>query len=196
MAQQGDGSALLELWGSVRGYCRRHAQRWSGRGADREDLTQATFLALYEAVRRFDPARGTFIAVFAFALRGAFRTAVYGGRSKRQQLDPIHAALSLDAPLGDDEDGGELADFIEDEKAAAAFEQVENKGVAEAVRNALEALTEAERRVLYLLYWDNLTQAEAAQELDMTEKSLKCIEASALRHLRHPTISKTLSSFL
>lgn len=196
-AKSGDTDALLSLWIQVQGFVIRQAQRWSGRGADKEDLRQAAFLALYEAVSRFDPCIGSFLAVYKYCLKSAFTTAICGGRSVRTLNDPLLSALSLDAPASSDtEESDPLGNLLPDESAGAAFDEIERRELVEAVRNALSVLDDEERQVVRLRFWNTLTQADAAQKMDLTEIDLKRIEASALRRLRQPQISKTLRTFL
>ena len=196
MAQSGDAAALLQLWFSVERYARKKARRYAGHGADADDLQQSAFLALVRAVQDFTPERGSFIGIYDFALRNEFIRAIYGGRGERIRNDPLHTAASLDEPAGDDEDSNALLDFVIDEYAAAAFEAPEREELSQAIKTALNALDDAERRVINLRFWHRLTQSEAAQRLNLSDKELRRIEAQALRKLRHPSISKSLKAFL
>ncbi len=110
--------------------------------------------------------------------------------------DPLPSALSLDASFDDDEDGGSFAEFIPDEAAECAFDAVEKLEQTAAIKAALDALDDAERQIIYLRYWRVLTQPETAQTLKIGVAEAKRLELSALRKLRHPSISRTLKSFL
>lgn len=195
-AQSGNAAALLQLWFSVERYARKKARSYAGHGADADDLQQSAFLALVRAVQVFSPERGSFIGLYSLALKSEFCRAIYGGRGERIRNDPVFSALSLDVRLGDEEDGSALSDFVIDEYAAAAFEAPEREELSQAIKTALNALDDAERQVINLRFWSCLTQSEAAQRLNMSDKELRRIEAQAFRKLRHPSISKNLREFL
>lgn len=195
-ARAGDPDALLRLWHQVRRFATWKARGYIRRGANPDDMEQAAFEALLLAVQGFDTDKGVFIGFYGFALRSAFRTAIYGGRTEKHQRDPIHTAISLDAPAGDDEDNDPLSDLIPDEMSEVAFCDVELDELSSAIRNALDALPERERQVILLHYWNGLTQAQAAQALSLSETEARRLEKSALRKLRRPCISKQLRSFL
>ena len=197
LAQSGDATALLNLWSQVKGFAAWMAKRWSGHLAGNDDLMQAAFTALYEAIKRFEPSAGSFLTVYKLCLRSAFTVAIYGNRSVKAMNDPLLSALSLDAPASSDtEESDPLGNLLPDESAGAAFDEIERRELVEAVRNALSVLDDEERQVVRLRFWNTLTQADAAQKMDLTEIDLKRIEASALRRLRQPQISKTLRTFL
>ena len=194
-AKSGDGTAILALWERVRGYVYKQARRW--RTQDADDLKQAGVLALYRALPYYDPARGyTFIGLYSKALKGEFLCAVYGGRTLKSLNDPIHVATSLNAPLttnkGDEAD--ELVDFIRDPVDLEA--EAERKDAREAVKTALQSLEERERQIIRLRYFNALTQSQTAQRAQITLREAKRLEASALRKLRAPAISRDLRKYL
>ena len=195
-AQSGDAAALLQLWFSVERYARKKARRYAGRGADADDLHQSAYLALVRAVQGFTPERGSFIGLYDFALKNEFVRAIYGGRGERIRNDPLHNALSLDAPAGDEEDGDAFEDFVIDEYAAAAFEAPEQKELSQAIKTALCALNDTERKMIVLRFWGGLRQEQAAQKLRISAADAKKIEQAAFRKLRHPSVSQILKSFL
>lgn len=107
--QAGERDKLMELWSGVRGYAWQQATRWNTafqgtRGVTHEDLMQTAFLTLLDALKGYDPASGSFITWYAMRLKGAFSDA-YGVRTRRDKLDPLQSAYSLDAPLTNS-DGG------------------------------------------------------------------------------------------
>lgn len=57
--QAGDNEAenMLELWQQNKGFIAMMARRYSA-GAEMEDLEQEGYIALYEAVRYYEPNRG------------------------------------------------------------------------------------------------------------------------------------------
>lgn len=190
LARSGDKTELFELWKQVKGYAAAQTRRYPLQ--DRPDLMQAAFEALYSAIEHFDPARGSFLSVYQFYLKTAFRSAKSGNRRK----DPIDTAISLDTLLSEDEDSGTLGDFLEDPDAAGDFEQIEQRELAEAVQRALQTLPERERLSVCLRYCDCLSVHQTAQKIGVTDTEARKIEAAALRKLRHPSIAKVLKSFI
>ncbi|MFR2563131.1 MAG: sigma factor [Anaeromassilibacillus sp.] len=96
---------MAELWEAVRRFAHDRAYRWcramDGRaGMVLEDYIQVAFLALLDALEGWDPAAGAFLTWYSLKLKGAFTEAV-GMRTQRDKRDPIHHALSLDAPFMD-----------------------------------------------------------------------------------------------
>lgn len=189
-AQGGDGQALLELWTQVQSFAFWIGKRYPGINAD--DKTQAAQEALLRAVRSYDPDKGAFLTSYKFALRSAFQVALWGGRGEKAKQDPLHTAVSLDAPGSEDADTP-LGDLIAVE---ADFSNVERVELAQAVRNALDVLDAAERQVIHLRYWNALTQAQVAQALNLTDRQVKQIEAGGMKKLRHPSVSRPLRAFL
>lgn len=196
-AQGGDVDALLLLWNQTKGFAAWIARRWDNGGVvDTDDLSQAGFLALVDAVSRYDSSAGAFLPLYANRLRTEFRVAKFGGRGKRCEFDPIHRATSLNTPIGDDEDGEEYADCFPDESAARSFDELEQEELSEAVRNALDALDGAERQVICCRYYAALPREKTAQTLKISVSEAQKLEASALRKLRNPSISRYLRTFL
>lgn len=106
--------------------------------------------------------------------------------------------ISLDTPIGDDEDS-QLKDFIPDKRVGDPGEAAVYSNMAERTRHALETLTPREERVLRMRFGideaKDHTLEEVGQDFDVTRERIRQIEAKALRKLRHPTRSKFLKSF-
>ena len=186
----------LELWEAVRRFAYDRAYRWcramEGRGGMvLEDYIQVAFLALLDALESWDPAAGAFLTWYSLKLKGAFTEAV-GMRTQRDKRDPIHHALSLDAPLTDSESGEDLtlADVIEDPYAAAEVEAVAELDYQQrrkqALATALDGLTEDQRRAVVLRHCHGLTVSQTAAEMGTTRATATAAEQKGLRLLRHP----------
>ena len=77
----------------------------SAGGVEFGDLYNSGYLALIAAADTYNPTAGcSFIGWLSMSLKTAFAEAG-GYRSRKQALDPLHRASSLNAPLGNDEDG-------------------------------------------------------------------------------------------
>lgn len=192
--QSGARERLPELWAQVEKFVDMKAGQQVRTlkgvgGVEVEDLRQSGFLALVTAADTYDPAAGkAFVGWLAWHLQSEF--AVAGGyRSIKQGRDPIHRAGTLDAPTrGDDlNDGDPLAELLPDPAAEAAFEAVEDRDwldrIRAAVDIALAQLPEDQRTAVREKFWDGRA---------VDSKILN----AALRALRHPRISRTLSGLL
>lgn len=195
-AMQAGQADRLELWEAVRRFAYDRAYRWcramEGRGGMvLEDYIQVAFLALLEALESWDPAAGAFLTWYGLKLKGAFTEAV-GMRTQRDKRDPIHHALSLDAPLTDSESGEDftLADVIEDPYAAAGVEAVAEldyqRRRTQALATALDGLTEDQRRAVVLRHCNGLTLDQTAARMGTTRATARAAEQKGLRLLRHP----------
>lgn len=178
--RDGDRAALLELWRQVERFAYGQARRWTGYG-EMDDLMQAAFLALLEAVEGYDSSAGKFTTWYGLALKGAF-TAATGQRTKRERLDPLRSAVSLDDVLED----RLLEEVIPDPEAEAAFQEVEERDRRERLRTLvaelLAELPEPQRAAVVGKYWYGQRVDPAAH-------------AAALRYLRHPARSRRLKAF-
>ena len=180
MAQAGDREALLKLWTQVRRMVYQQAMRWAGVGGTTlEDLEQAGFIAMLRAVDSYDPSRGTKFSTHLFLRLRAELSAATGWSSKTARLDPLQSAVSLDAPLTDEEDAT-LADFIPDPAAAA---EMGNAEVRIGVAAILAELPEDQQRAVRGKYWHDLT---------VDKKTLN----AAMKRLRHPDCSRRLKAYL
>ena len=118
----GKRDRLMELWAQVRRFALQQARRWAylGRGGvTLEDLEQSAFLALLDALEGWRAEAGQFLTWYGLRLKAAFTEAT-GQRTQRDRLDPLDRALSLEAPVGDEDDTLTLADVIPDPQAAEA----------------------------------------------------------------------------
>ncbi len=126
-AVQAGKTGYLELWEAVRRFAHDRAYRWAAAlnglgGVTVEDLEQCAFLALMKTVEGWDASKGAFLTLYGLRLKTAFSEAA-GLRTQRTRRDPLQAALSLDAPLTDDDgDSFSLADIVLDPAAETAIE--------------------------------------------------------------------------
>lgn len=186
--QAGEPGATLKLWEGVRRFVAKAAHRWARNSNGRtshEDLMQAGFLAMLDAVEKFDSERegGGFLAVLRLTLKTRFAEES-GIRTTRR--DALHYADSADAPAY--EDGPTVADTVPDESAALAFMGVEYGDFLDYCRRiigaALDGLTPAQAAVVRLHYLDGLTLDEVAARRRLSSKqAVKEAEERALDHL-------------
>ena len=123
----------------------------------------------------------------------------------QMQADMVRAALSvvvepisLETPVGDDEDCA-IGDFIEDRQTASPFETALGSQRRARTLALLDTLKPREARVLRLRYglgdgydW---TLEEVGQEFRVTRERIRQIEAKALRRMRHPSRTDKLKVY-
>ena len=116
----------------------------------------------------------------------------------RKVLKIAKEPISLDTPIGDDEDSL-LKDFIADENVDDPSQATVSSNMGEKTREALKSLTAREEKVLRMRFGldevKDHTLEEVGQDFDVTRERIRQIEAKALRKLRHPSRSKLLKSF-
>jgi RNA polymerase primary sigma factor len=121
-------------------------------------------------------------------------------------VEYVHAALktardaiSLDAPVGDEEDTM-LSDFIVDEVNPGPQDFSITESLKRCLSKVMGELTEREEQVLRMRYGIEVdcdhTLEEVGQRFDVTRERIRQIEAQAIKKLRHPSRSKYLESFM
>jgi RNA polymerase sigma factor (sigma-70 family) len=102
--------------------------------------------------------------------------------------DSAHAIASLDSPVGDD--GAELKDLLEDERAVDPGELAAETLGREALGKVLGALPERERQVLVLRFGldsgSPLTLEQVGAVMECSRERVRQLERGALEALRHP----------
>ena len=108
--------------------------------------------------------------------------------------------ISLETPIGSDEDGSHLGDFIEDKKFDSPSEAAIKSDLAEQTRKILKTLTPREEKVLRMRFGigekADHTLEEVGKDFNVTRERIRQIEAKALRKLRHVCRSRKLKSFV
>jgi len=108
-------------------------------------------------------------------------------------------AISLDAPVGDEEDSM-LSDFIEDHAHPDPQEASVTESLKRCLCKVMGLLTPREEKVLRMRYGIEVgcdhTLEEVGQCFSVTRERIRQIEAQAIKKLRHPNRSKDLESFM
>jgi RNA polymerase primary sigma factor len=121
--------------------------------------------------------------------------------SKRVQwiLQVSWLPLSLESPVGDDEDS-ELGMFIEDELTPTPAQSVYLSMLKEKIDDVLGTLTPREARILRMRFGLDtgipFTLEEVGEKFGLTRERIRQIEGKALRRLRHPRRSRQLKEYL
>ena len=201
LIQAGERDRLPELWEQVERFVANRANRLIKAlelmgvqsGLEFDDLYNSGYIALVAAADSYGAEAGMqFIGWLAFHLKTAFGD--YGtGRSKARKNNPLNRATSMDAPIGDDEDGAALGDFIPDPAAVQAFQDVEEQQYQEQLHAALEralgTLEADEEAAIRARYYQGHTLEEIGPRA-------RYLVPAALRKLRRPQISAELEQYI
>lgn len=118
----------------------------------------------------------------------------------RQILKISQDPMSLDTPVGQDDDSTNYGDFIPDESATEPTDAASKELLREQIRSALDFLTDREREVLEMRFGlkdgKDHTLEEVGRKFRVTRERIRQIEAKALRKLRHPSRSRALRDYL
>lgn len=104
----------------------------------------------------------------------------------RAMVDASCAILSMERPLAmlDGDDSLTLADTIEDDQALVPQVEIERHEEREALIGALQLLSERDRLVISLYYYEELTLREISDVLGVTESRVCQLHARAISRLR------------
>jgi RNA polymerase sporulation-specific sigma factor len=146
-ARGGDDRAVDELLDRYRTLARFKARSYFLLGADKDDVVQEGMIGLYKAIRDFDVDQGVPFRAFAeVCVTRQLITAVKS--ANRHKHSPLTSSVSLDMPLGGQEDVS-LADLLpaatSSDPAAAAISADEIRALQQ---HFSEVLSDLERQVL------------------------------------------------
>ncbi len=114
----------------------------------------------------------------------------------RIAMDP----MSLETPVGNNDDSTELGDFLPDESVLEPGDAASKELLREQIKDVLGFLTDREREVLEMRFGlkdgKDHTLEEVGRNFGVTRERIRQIEAKALRKLRHPSRSKALRDYL
>jgi RNA polymerase sigma factor (sigma-70 family) len=161
------------------------AQRFEDWGVEPEELRQEAFLALMKAVDTFDWRRGKF-STYAWRV-------ITGGLKKYVWAQGF--ALSLDAPLTDEDEGPLLGELIP-APDSPNVEKVEEEELKEAVRAVLETLPQREAEMVWLYYGEGETLCQIGERYGISRERVRQILGRAMRRLQHPARLRKLRPFL
>ena len=162
---KGDRSALRVLIDRHKNDLLRFLTRLTGDRDAAEDAFQETFLQFHLSARRFDTSRKFKPWIFTIAANKA-RDAM-----RRKGRRP---ALGLSAPVGSSSGGGtiEFVDLME-MPGPRPEEDLDTREQQELVAKAMDSLSFTLREVLLLAYFQRLSYAQIADDLDIPLGTVK-----------------------
>ena len=199
--QAGQTGYLPILWEQVQAFVWQQAGRWRRAWRDgrpwieADDFYQCGYPALVEAVKTYKQGEGnSFLGWFLLYLRTEFSVEV-GCRTVKQRNEPLNNAVSVDTPIGGEDDDFTIGDTLADpvDRYAPIEDEVCSEQVKPVIAAALDDLPERERQVLNLRYMENLPWAETGKRLGITLTYANAIGKDAIRHIREGSHMQALS---
>ena len=119
---------------------------------------------------------------------------------KIYQIEKISQdTISLELPIGDDDDRSRLSDFISDDKMVSPDQEVAHSILTDQIQEILDTLSEKERKILEmrhgLLDGTYHTLEEVGKEFGVTRERIRQIEAKALEKIRQHEKARRLKSY-
>jgi len=119
---------------------------------------------------------------------------------KIYQIEKISQdTISLELPIGDDDDRSRLSDFIADDKMTSPDQEVAHRILADQMQEILGSLSDKERKILEmrhgLLDGTYHTLEEVGKEFGVTRERIRQIEAKALEKIRQHENARRLKSY-
>jgi RNA polymerase sigma-70 factor (ECF subfamily) len=146
--QNGDRRAMDTLVRQMQTPVFNAAYRMLGNTDEAADVTQTTFLKVFENIQRFDPARRLFSWIYRIALNESIDQL-----KRRKRTEPLE-----DAPTSDTD--------LPQEVAAASQ-------LSDEVQKTLMQLNEEHRTVIVLHYFADCSYKEIGRILELPEKTVK-----------------------
>ena len=107
--------------------------------------------------------------------------------------------VSLENPLGDDDEKSTLGDFLPDEKIASPSQEASLRILRDQINEILEELSPKERKILEMRHGltDGVmhTLEEVGQEFGVTRERIRQIEAKAHEKIRHHDKARRLENY-
>jgi RNA polymerase sigma-70 factor, ECF subfamily len=161
----GDSQAWQQLVVSQHRRIYAICYRFTGSGADAEDLTQEVFLKLYKNLASFDTQKGSFQTWITTLARN-----LLVDHFRRTRLD--RASDSLDATFDGEEDGPTMADRLADPRPSQEH-HVAGLELKIRVQHALKQLSPELREAVILRDLEDMDYKEISQVLRIPEGTVK-----------------------
>lgn len=139
--------------------------RFAGGADDAEDLTQEVFIKIYRTMASFDPGKASFNTWVTTVTRNLLVD--HFRKSKNERITD-----SMDAPIGNEEEGRSLSEQIED-KGVSPDQHVEKLQTKQMVHEALQKLSPELREAVILRDLQDMDYRDIAAVLKVPEGTVK-----------------------
>jgi RNA polymerase sigma factor for flagellar operon FliA len=157
---------------------------------DERDFFQIGIEGLSEAVDRFDPDYGTKFETYAIQrIKGRIidelrklNTRIKSSNSD-ENTSHFPQNISLNNEIEDEDGGYQLSEVITEEQKSQ-LDEVENNEMKELLVKALKQLSERDRLIISLYYYENLNYQEIAELLKITVSRVSQIHTKIIKNLK------------
>lgn len=205
--QKGDFGFDALLWERVEKLARLMARRYYTRsqitciraGVQLEDLEQAAYLAMMDAVKDYRSESGYKITTYLKRHLLNRWGRMLDIRTGRKSFEPLNRCVSLETPISTEDDSITLEDAIPDREAERAIEdsveRVYTKQLHDVLESCLDTLNPKEADTIRGRFYRGETFKEIAARRGCTIDHVRTQEANGLRGLRHPKNSRRLNAW-
>ena len=223
-AKAGDEAAFAAFFEQNQGLVRMVVSRFSGRGAEYDDLFQVACIGLIKAIERFDIELGLRLSTYAFSLiigemrrflrdcgmvkvtRRVREQAIAALKKKEELQNALNREPTVEeiaAAMGQPKEDVVLAmeaimeptslydpAYSDGRENVCIIDQVQDKtGVSDwldemLLRQAMEALSDREKKILSLRFFAGKTQMEVSRVVGISQAQVSRIEKGALQHIK------------
>lgn len=163
----GRADALSTLYDRYASLIYGLASRILNNSEEAEDVTQDVFLKLWRSANLYEPSRGSFSS---FLVTIARSRSIDKLRSRGSQLRFLQRWQAF---------------IVHNVSPEAPLDSVSMEERSQFVQSALAALSDKERQILEISYYEGLSYSETAKRLDIPLGTVKSRARTGLRKLRH-----------
>lgn len=173
LSHQGDDSATDYLLEKYKALVRKKARTLYLIGGENDDLIQEGMIALYKAIREFDPDRETSFATFAaMCIEHQLYNVIKG--ANRLKNSPLNSYISLYAPTetGENTSRETLADTLQPSELINPEDILIDQENVSALEQAIENELSSFESTVVQLYADGRNYQQIAELLNKSAKSV------------------------
>lgn len=175
------------LYRYAKGFYNGHFKRLTKCGVEMDDMMNEGYFALLYAVKAYceSDTDYRFTAFLKYPLLNRFKM-LAGLKTKAETNEPLNNALSLDAPISEEDSDTALADTIYDKSSNFEDEllyKIISDEVFKTVKSILSDCPEL-YNVIYMRFALNMPISKIAERLKITQSDVRSAEQRAFRILR------------